>query len=396
LTFVHEGEEVLVGRRGTDSYAVLPADGAEVLERMTGGATPRDVAAWYEESYGQPLDIDDFVASMAELGFVREEGEAPPAPEKPVRLQGLARALFSPLAFGVYAVAIGTWFVVMTPHPDLVPHPEHVFFTKSMVLVQLLIVFGQVPLLCLHEGAHVLAGRRLGLPSELGFGTRLHVFVVFETRMPSLLSVPRRQRYLVFLAGMLLDVLAITALGLLAYALRDAAGLGHTVSVVALALAFPICTRFAYQFLLFLQTDVYYVATTALGCYDLHAATRTLVRNWISRALRRPDRVRSLDTWTARDLRVARWYAPFFAVGVCVLVAVWLFALIPVFLGIARLTAEAIGTGTSGARFWDAIVFIVLNVVQLAFFAYIVLRNWARTRGRVRMATAVPQTGASS
>jgi hypothetical protein len=395
LSFVPEGEDVLVGRRGTDSYAVLPSDGAEVLERMTRGVTPRDVAAWYEESYGERLDIDDFVASMAELGFLREAGE-PVAPESPVRLQRLARALFSPLAFGVYAVVIGAWFVVMTRHPDLVPDPEDVFFTKSMVLVQLLIVFGQIPLLCLHEGAHVLAGRRLGLPSELGFGTRLHVFVVFETRMPSLLSVPRRRRYLVFLAGMLLDVLAIAGLSLLAYSLRDTPGVGHTVSLVALAMVFPICTRFAYQFLLFLQTDVYYVAATALGCYDLHAATRTLVRNGISRVLRRPDRVRPLDTWTARDLRVARWYAPFFAVGVCVLVAVWLFALIPVFLGIARLTGEAISAGPSGARFWDATVFIVLNVAQLAFFAWVILRNWVRARERARAATAAPQTGAFS
>jgi hypothetical protein len=386
----------LVGRRGTDSYAVLPADGAEVLERMTRGTTPREVAAWYEEHHGQQIDIDDFVASMAELGFLREEGEAAAEPERPVRLQRLARVLFSPLAFGVYAVVAGAWLVVMTRHPDLAPHPEHVFFTKSMVLVQLLIVFGQVPLLCLHEAAHVLAGRRLGLPSELGFGTRLHVFVVFETRMPSLLSVPRRQRYLVFLAGMLLDVLAITGLGLLAYALRDAPGAGHTVSVVALAMAFPICTRFAYQFLLFLQTDVYYVAATALGCYDLHAATRTLVRNRLSRVLRRPERLRPLDTWTARDLRVARGYAPFFAVGVCVLVAVWLFALIPVFIGLARLTAAAISAGPSGARFWDATVFIVLNVAQLAFFAWVILRNWVRTRERARAATAVPQTGAIS
>jgi hypothetical protein len=263
LSFVPEGDEVLVGRPGTDSYAVLPPDGAEVLKMMTNGVAPSDVSAWYEATYGQGLDIDDFVASMEDLGFVRQEGENV-AQSRPVRLQGLARALFSPLAFLAYAVVIGVWLVVLFEDPTLVPQPQHVFFTESAVLVQLLIVFGQIPWLFLHESAHVLAGRRIGLPSQLGFGTRLY-FVVFETRMPSLLSVPRRQRYLAFVAGMLLDALAISGLGLLAYALRDTSGAGHVLAALALAMAFPICTRFAYQFLLFLQTDVYFMAATALG-----------------------------------------------------------------------------------------------------------------------------------
>jgi hypothetical protein len=379
LTFVSEGEDVLVGKPGTDVYAVLPSDGAEVLKRMTRGATPSSVVAWYEASYGERLDIDDFVASMAELGFLRQAGEAPPAPARPVRLQRLARALFSPLAFVTYGLVVGAYVAAALRHPDVAPHPEHVFFTDSIMLVELLVVFGQVPWLCMHEAAHVLAGRRLGLPSELGFGTRLY-FVVFETRMPSLLSVPRRQRYLAFVAGMLFDVLAIGGLGLLGYALRDSTGAWHTVGAVALAMAFPICTRLAYQFLLFLQTDVYYIVATALGCYDLHAATRALVANRIWRALRRPERMHALDAWTERDLRVARWYAPFFAVGVGVILAVGVLALLPVMTGLVRMMGEGLAEGVSSARFWDAVLFIAITVAQVALFAYLTLRNRVRTR----------------
>jgi hypothetical protein len=379
LTFVPEGEDVLVGKPGTDVYAVLPPDGAEVLKRMTRGATPASVVAWYEASYGQRLDIDDFMASMEQLGFLRQAGEAAAPPAAPVRLQGLARVLFSPLAFVVYALVAGAYVAVAFRHPDLAPHPEHVFFTGSIVLVELLIVFGQLPWLGLHEAAHVLAGRRLGLPSELGFGTRLY-FVVFETRMSSLLSVPRRRRYLAFVAGMLVDVLAVSVLGLLAYALRDATGTWHAVGAVALAMAFPICTRLAYQFLLFLQTDVYYIVATALGCYDLHAATRTLVVNRIWRILRRPGRVHALDGWTERDLRVARWYAPFFAAGVGVILAVGALALLPVMRGVVRMTAEGLAAGVSSARFWDAALFLAITVAQIAFFAYLALRNRVRTR----------------
>jgi len=378
LTFVVEGDDVLVGRSGTDSYAVLPADGAALLKRMAGGASPAAAAAWYERTYRQPVDIGDFTAAIAELGFVRAPGE-PPAPVARVRLQRLSCALASRPALALYVAVILAWVLTIARHTEFAPHAGQVFFAHSVVLVQLLIVFGQVPWLFLHESAHVLAGRRVGLPSELGFGTRLY-FVVFETRMPSLLSLPQRQRYFVFAAGMLLDLLAIRALGLLGYALHGRDGAWQTVGAVALAMAFPICTRLAYQFLLFLQTDVYYIVATALGCYDLHSAARALVINRIWRVLRGPERVRPLDGWTERDLRVARWYAPLFAVGVTVMLAVWALALIPVMTGLVRMALDALAVGAGDPRFWDAALFIAINVAQIAIFARVTLRNRVRAR----------------
>jgi hypothetical protein len=148
---------------------------------------------------------------------------------------------------------------------------------------------------------------------------------------------------------------------------------------------FPICTRFAYQFLLFLQTDVYFVLATALGCYDLHAAARTLVLNRILRVIGRGDRVRAVDGWASRDLRVARWYAPFFAVGVAVMFAVWFLALIPVMTGMWHLASDAFHQGISSARFWDATVFIAINAAQTGFFAYVALRNRAQGRRADRL-----------
>jgi hypothetical protein len=65
------------------------------------------------------------MASMAELGFLRQAGEEPTA-ERLVRLQGLARTLFSPLAFVAYAVVVGAWVAVVFSHGDLAPHPGHV------------------------------------------------------------------------------------------------------------------------------------------------------------------------------------------------------------------------------------------------------------------------------
>lgn len=379
LSFLPEGDDILVGRLDTESYAVLPPDGAELLRQLSNGMPTESAAEWYEATYGELIDLDDFLETLDDLGFVRHDGD--PATEVgSVRLRWLGRALFSPAAFLAYAAVIVAGAFMMARHPELRPHSSQVFFTSSLLLVQVLILFGQVPWLLLHESFHVLAGRRLGLPSELGLGTRLHVFVVVETRMNGLLSVPRRQRYLPYVAGMVLDLVAVSGLELIAYALRDGHGHINLAGRVAQAMAFPILIRFFYQFELFLQTDVYFVFATAFGCYDLHAATRAIVQNWWYRLTRRPERLVDLSDWSDRDQKVARWYAPFFVAGVAVLLGMWLLALIPVIIGTLRLTAQGLTTSPHDPHFWDTALFVAINVAQLGFYGYITGRNFIRHR----------------
>ena len=379
LTFVPEGAEVLVGRPDTEAYSVLPADGAALLKQMVNGMPPDAAADWYARTYGEVIDLVEFVADLNELGFLRHD-TPPTLPAGPVRLRWLGRMLFSRLAFCCYAAVVCAACVMMIYHPELRPNANQVFFTRSLLLVQIVILFGQVPWLLLHESFHVLAGRRLGLPSELGIGTRLHVFVVVETRMNGLLGVPRRKRYLPFLAGMILDLVAVGGLELVAYTLRDGHGGFSLGGRLAQAMAFPILVRFAYQFQLFLQTDVYFVFATALGCHDLHAATRAVVGNWPRRLTGRHDKLVDLHQWSERDRRVARWYAPFFAVGVVVLLGVWLLGVLPVLVGTVQLMIRGLTAPVHGLNFWDTALFAAINIAQLAFYFYVTARNYIRRR----------------
>ncbi|MFI6474811.1 hypothetical protein ACIBL5_31640 [Streptomyces sp. NPDC050516] len=377
LSFVPDGEDVLVGRPDTDDFAVLPPDGAAALRRMTEGYTPAQAAAWYAEHYGEQLDMADFLDTLGELGFVRGADEAQEvAPE--VRFQRLAQVLFSRPALCCYGLLVAAWLAVIATTPDLAPHPGQVFYTDSLLLVQLVVVFGQLPFVGLHEAFHVLAGRRLGLPSELGMGTRLYI-VVFETRMNGLLTVERRKRYLPFLAGILVDLVVVSTLGLVAFALRAPDGAEPVAGRLLLAMAFPILIRCGYQLFLFLETDVYYVFATALGCHDLHAATRALVLNRLRRVIGSPARV-DLSQWTERDLAVARWYAPFFTVGVAVLLAMAPLVFVPLFVQTVRLLADGISSAGSGLPFWDSLVFAALNIVQIAFWAWLTVRVHLRRR----------------
>ena len=374
LTFQPEGDNVLVGCAATTAYAVLPADAAALLERLVAGATPTDAADWYERTYGETVDIADFISALTELGFLGEVSDDASEVVAPVGLQRCARALFSVPAFVAYALLVAAWVITLLRHPSLAPAPRHIFFTDSLILAQLVLLFGQMPLLLFHESFHVLAGRRLGLPSRVGLGRRLWVVVV-ETRMPDLLAVPRRQRYLPFLAGMLADVLAICTLGLIADILRDGGSAERLIARLALAMAFPVCIRFAYQFLLFLETDVYYVITTALGCYDLHAASRARLVDQFSRWWGRTREPTDASRWTPRDRQVARWYAPGFAIGAAVLLVVAVKGLIPVIADCIEMIAASV---RSGNHLPDTLAFVGLTVLQFAIYGVVLVRSRAR------------------
>jgi hypothetical protein len=194
LSFAPEGDDVVVGRRDIDSYGVFPADGAALVRELAAGRPVPDAARWYEDTYGEPVDVDAFVDTLSELEFLRP-ADVPLAAVEPVRWQRLARTLFSPVAAVLYGMVVAAAIGISLGDPSLAPRPGNVFFVGSFVIVELTIVIGQLPLSGIHELAHLLAGRRLGLRSRIRLSNRFY-FVVFETTLDGLVSVPRRRRFL--------------------------------------------------------------------------------------------------------------------------------------------------------------------------------------------------------
>ena len=163
-----------------------------------------------------------FLDDLDELGFLRDPGEAAQA-ALPVRWERLARLVFSPAGAGCLAAALIASAVVMVRSPELVPSYHDLFFTHYMTVLELVTFLGQFPLILLHELAHALAGRRLGLRTRLSIDRRMY-YVVFVTEMDGLVTVPRRKRYLPMLAGMLTDLLVLAILILLADVTRQPDG----------------------------------------------------------------------------------------------------------------------------------------------------------------------------
>jgi hypothetical protein len=376
LTYLDEGDEVTVGRTDTGSFAVLPADGAALLRVLAGGMSPRQGKQWYTERYGEDVDIDDFLGLLDELELLAPVGAVPvEAPAAPVRWQRLGRAMFSPVAWACYAILIVVTVVAMVREPVLAPHYQNLFFTNYLVLLEVGIYLGQIPLILVHEAFHALAGRRIGLPSRLSVGRRMY-FLVFETALDGLVVVPRRRRYLPMLAGIVADVLVVAVLTLVAALLLHGDGVEVAIGRYVLALAFGTVLRLAWQLYIFLRTDIYYLVVTVLGCVDLHTVARAMLRNRINRLLGRTGRLVDESAWHPRDRAAARWYSWLILGGYLFMIAVAVFALVPAVIRMVIITVSHLQGNASGLGIADALVFVGLNVGQF------LLAGWLSARAR--------------
>jgi hypothetical protein len=380
LTYVDEGDEVMVGRPDTGSYGAFPPEGAELLRALESGGTLESGARRWHDQTGETLDVPDFLDVLTNLGFVVGDNEIR-VERQPVRWQRLGRMLFSPLAWLLYATVIAVGLTVMVLDPSVRPHYGNIFFTSHLAVITVVLALAQFPLLLVHEAFHALAARRLNLPSTLGIGRRFY-YLVAETRLDSLYSVPRGQRYLPFLAGALIDAVGVGAFTTLSAAGQHW-GAPAWLSGLALALAFSGVVRILWECLFYLETDFYFAISTAAGCTDLHAAARHRVRSWLRVAFRRPAKPVD-DEWSEHDLKAARWYAPLMVTGYGLSLGLLATVGIPTAV---RFWSTAIDRldGSQPQTFWglaDTLFFVALSLAELGLLAYVTIRDLRRRTSR--------------
>lgn len=377
LTFLEEGDEVTVGRADIDSYGLFPVDAAALLRRLEAGDSPNQAARWFGEEYGEQVDILEFLEVLDEYELLVPEGQEV-AEVRAVRWQRLGRALFSPPAWVCYAVLIVAGLAAMVLDHRVTPRYQNVFFTtSSLVALTLGNVIGQAPWILLHEGAHAVAGRRLGLNSTLRIGRRFY-YLVFVTSLDGLVAVPRRKRYLPMLSGMLTDVLVACALTLAAVPLIDGTGVGGLIGRLFLAMAFGTLIRFAWQFYFFLRTDLYFLATTVLGCNDLQTVARQTLQNRLWGLLGRQDKLVDPESWTPRDRSVARWYVWLMIAGYTLMTVLLIVVVIPTAVRITELAVHKLVANPTPLNITDICVFLVLNFGELVVAGVLAVRGWQR------------------
>jgi hypothetical protein len=244
-----------------------------------------------------------------------------------------------------------------------------------MSVMVVAVSLSQLPLVLIHETAHALAGRKLGLRSRLSIGRRLY-FLVFQTTMDGLVGVPRSKRYLPILAGILSDIAAIATLSLLAYAGRDSAGQFDGLAQFVLAAAYLTWLRLLWQLWIFIQTDLYYLVVTIFGCVDLQTTARQRLHNRFRQLAGRPP-AHDEAGWHPRDRSVSAWYAWLMLAGYVACIVSLFTTVLPV---LARLAGNVFRAFTeqahrSSASVADSVILLAMLLGELSTVAYLYLRE---------------------
>ena len=121
----------------------------------------------------------------------------------------------------------------------------------------------------------------------------------------------------------------------------------------------------------FLQTDLYYLIVTVLGCVDLHSTAEQMLNNAWHRLTGRAPRF-DPEGQHPRDRRVARWYSVLMVFGYGFAIITLTTAVLPVAVRVfSQVLSQFFGHGGGGLGLVDSVVFLTLSVGELAVAAYL-------------------------
>ena len=390
LSVQREGEDYCVGNADIDAFYQFPEEGVRIIERLRAGLTASQIKAELAAAAdAETVDVDDFVASLRDIGFIYPEGErerfhdavaATGADDRRLRFSAptrLARALFSPPTLAVYLAILGLAAHAALVDPRLRLNLDAFYLERhlTLTLVLLLVLYGVTA--SLHELGHMLAAARHGVPSRLGLGNRLWSLVA-EADLTGILALPRRQRYLPLSAGMLVDLLSISLITLLLQWLLRQGHDGFTIQLLQ-ALVLQIVISITWQFNVFLKTDVYYVVCTHFGHPDLDREARIYLRDRLH-ALSLGMLGTHAERIDRRHLGVLRTFAALWLTGRIAAFAFLFLVVIPTLLRYVERARLAFADPVTGrAAAYDAAAFAAISALLFLFGMTLWLRRRKRT-----------------
>jgi putative peptide zinc metalloprotease protein len=394
FTQQREGEDIIIGRVETGVFLAVPPEAVEILEELSRGQTVGAVTDSYHQKHGEVPDLEDLINFLEAKGIVStvplEDLDNHTSPHSPqvrrVRYHFsnfpviVAQRLFSRAALLVCLILSLVTAFLCIKHPALFPRTRDLYFPDHRALSWLLLIIAGYTTVFIHELAHLVAARALGVNSRLAISHRLW-YLVAETDLTGLWSVPKNQRYLPMLAGVIVDITSGCLLLLTIYANETYWTVIPIVAIrVMRAMAFTYLMRIAWQCFLFVRTDFYYVIATLFNCKSLMRDTQTYLRNQLSRLIPRMGKV-DQSSIPSSERRVISVYAVLWIAGRVWAIALLCVVTIPVGILYIRSFADAFRTGFAAnpSNFVDVTVvatyFIVPTIAGFVLWFRAMLRQ---------------------
>lgn len=366
LSLVDESDAVTVGNPATGTFVAVPSVGGVVLRALAAGKTVEEAADEAREHVGVEVDVVDFLAVLEATGvLVADSADADGHGERWITgvPQWLVRPLFSRTAWVCYGAALVFSAVVLLIRPELRPSFENYMFLPDPLAAILVLYAFVTATTVLHECWHWLAARAEGVPARFRVSYR-GAFLVAETDLSQLLTLPRGRRYGPLLAGMAFDVSELAVALLLRLLYYDTGlPLNDTITRLLGALVLTAVMNLVFQCAIFLRSDLYALLACALRCENLYRVSwLTLKRRLLPL---RSAETEELRVASERDRSVARWFSLLYLVGALAVFAFLLGFVLPSAGGVLYWVIKNIGSMSMGeAAFWESLALGLVTVVS--------------------------------
>jgi putative peptide zinc metalloprotease protein len=393
VTIDSVGEEHEVGRVDTGVFVAMPTPGVDLIRWLEAGHPVGEVRERFRDRHGEDPDIAAFVETLAEVGFLHsiDGEEIADRPEPPMRSwRPLLRISTPSLGWMRARPAIALWTVAATLgwlgvpvwyflHPQAWPTASDAWIGGPVSVSLNFAVLGVLGwgLTLLHELSHLLAMRALGLDCSLTLGHRLY-FVVAQTNMSSARVLPRRVRFVPYLAGMTWDLTVLLSCLVLHTTVLPYPIVGAVIYMTTMGLLF--------QMAFFMRTDIYYALTNWLRVGNLMEDMRHLLANAGRRLLRQRPR-HDLSVVPRRELRIVRAYAAFCIAGFVALSCAAFLLYVPMLSRFVVGTYHGLGHGPLQAEFWDAAALLAVTGTYFCVLVTVSIRDFRRRRLETRQSS---------
>ncbi|WP_188197125.1 hypothetical protein [Nonomuraea sp. SYSU D8015] len=372
LTVGFDGEAWILGRPDLGIFVAVPEPGAVFVTTLQETGSVADAAARAGEVAGEQVDGDEFLEGLAAAGLF-EEMAGPDARGRIRWIEGVspraAARLFGRVGWSCYAAAVVAVLVILATQPDLRPSWEDAWFLPSPGVSLLAGLLLTIAFTALHEAWHWLAGRAIGVPAVFRLSYR-GIYVVFETDLTQIVAVPRNRRHGVYLAGTAIDsVVLAVVLGLRLLDPPD------VLDRVLAAVALLQLTRIIWQWAaLPLRSDSYALLANALRCHNLYRATWLTTKGRLLRLT--PEESDELTAMSARDRRIAGWFAVPYVIGIAIMTWMFFAIALPLVISLGQWAWERLGSAALGSfGFWEALLVAAYAATELLLPVALALRE---------------------
>lgn len=386
LSIQAEGDGYLVGSQELEDFYQFPEEGLRVITLLRQGRTIDEVKAECDRVFDEQIDVDDFIGVLTEIGFIfpteqqadfqQKLDSVPPDKRWKFALpQHLAGAVFSAPMLVVYLGILGYAIVSAVADPRLRINPHALYIQENFTITLLALLLLQAITTALHELGHMTAAAKYGIKSKLGWGNRLWS-IVAEADLSGIHSLPKQQRYLPLMAGLITDLLNIACVTLLIKLLL-ANNADPFVIQIFQALILQILFTMSWQFNVFLKTDIYY----ALCVYCTHPNLDSEARVYLRAQLHRlsAGRLGAPGQGRYHNLATLRAFAALWLVGRALALVLLFAVVIPTLFRYGRDAWRVMGNSvSSNYDKWDLSLFFILSSALVALGLYVWLKG--RTR----------------